>query len=56
MRKWIRGRSKDVFVYETEVYFWADQGLKGVPCKSGKNKGTRQALDSVAVLFVSTNT
>jgi len=56
MRKWIRGRSKDVFVYETEVFFWADQGLKGVPCKSGKNKGTRQALDSVAVLFVSTNT
>ena len=47
MRKWIRGRSKDVFLYETEVYFWADQGL---------GSRTWQAVGSVAVLFLSTNT
>ena len=47
MRKWIRGRSKDVFLYETEVYFWADQGL---------GSRTWQAVGSVAVLFLSTIT
>ena len=44
MRKWIRGRSKDVFVYETEVYC-AD--VLGKPW---------QAVAIVAVLFLSMNT